>query len=108
MAYYALEVIDLKIVITNEALQWFTNEMEAGTGDYIRFYARYGGSSPFHEGFSLGMNREAFHEIGVETVHNHIHFYIEQSDLWFFNDHDLIVSVNEKLDELQYDYQQNS
>lgn len=97
----------MKIVLTEQALQWFKDEMEATSGDMIRFYARYGGSSPFHEGFSLGMNREQAHEIGVLTEHAGIQFYIEQADLWFFNDHDLIVSVDEKLDELQYAYEKN-
>ena len=95
----------MNIVIKDEALQWFLTEMEATAGDYIRFYARYGGSSPFHEGFSLGMNREVAHEIGVENVVQDIHFYIEQADIWFFNEHNLIVSVNEQLDELQYAYE---
>lgn len=42
----------MNIALTDEALQWFKQEMEVEPGDTIRFYARYGGSSPFHEGFS--------------------------------------------------------
>lgn len=103
-----LEVISLKIIITDEALQWFKNEMEATAGDKIRFYARYGGSSPFHEGFSLGMNREEAHVIGVSTEISGIQFYIEQADLWFFNDHDLVVSVDDALDELHYAYEKSA
>ena len=94
----------MKLIITNDALDWFKKEMEATQGDYIRFYARYGGSSPFHEAFSLGMNREEPHDIGVETVVEGIHFYIEKDDLWFFNEHDLHVKVNSTLDELKYEY----
>lgn len=94
----------MKIILTDEALNWFHKEMEVQHGDYVRFYARYGGSSPFHEGFSLGMNRELPHEVGVETVVDDVHFYIERSDEWFFNEHDLHVSVNEQLDELAYEY----
>lgn len=94
----------LKIEITADALQWFKEEMEVEQGDYIRFYARYGGVSPFHEGFSLGMNREQPHEIGVETVVDSLHFYIEASDIWFFNEHNLIVLVDDKTNELAYDY----
>lgn len=94
----------MKILIANEAYEWFKKEMEVESGDYIRFYARYGGSSPFHEGFSLGMNRELPHEIGVETEREGIHFYIEKTDEWFFNDHDLHVSVDSSLDELKYEY----
>ncbi|WP_431026773.1 HesB/YadR/YfhF family protein [Lysinibacillus sp. LZ02] len=94
----------MKIVITEEAFTWFQEEIEVEQGDYIRFYARYGGSSPFHEGFSLGMNRERPHEIGIETDVNGVRFYIEKNDEWFFNEHDLYVSLNEPLDELVYEY----
>jgi uncharacterized protein YneR len=94
----------MKIVISDEALKWFKEEMEASAGDYIRFYARYGGSSPFHEGFSLGMTRDIPQDMGVETVIDGIHFYIEEDDEWFFNSYDLHVTVNRETDELQYDY----
>ena len=94
----------MNIVITDEAFAWFEREMEVEPGDYIRFYARYGGSSKFHEGFSLGMNREAPHDIGIETTRSNIHFFIEKNDEWFFNEHTLHVSVDEALDELTYDY----
>lgn len=95
----------MKIVVTDKAMDWFLEEMEVETGDFIRFYARYGGSSPFHEGFSLGMNREHPHEIGVEAEIDGIHFYIEMADKWFFNEHDLHVDVDPILDELSYTYQ---
>ena len=96
----------MEIKLSKEALHWFRQEMEVETGDYIRFYARYGGSSPFHEGFSLGMNRELPHEIGVETVIDDIHFYIEKSDEWFFNEHHLLVDVDAANDELSYSYEE--
>ena len=92
----------MKIKISEEALQWFKEEMEASAGDFIRFYARYGGSSPFHEGFSIGMNREDPHDIGIVNEVDGIRFFIEKDDLWFFNDHDLQVHVH--LDELKYEY----
>lgn len=94
----------MNIFIDTEALKWFFEEMEAEPGDTIRFYARYGGSSPFHEGFSLGMNRELPHEPGIKTELEGIHFYIEKADEWFFNGHDLVVSVDPDLDELKYEY----
>ena len=94
----------MNIQVTEEALRWFKEEMEATSGDTIRFYARYGGSSPFHEGFSLGMNREVPHDIGVKEIIEEICFYIEQADLWFFNDHSLLVDVNRETDELKYNY----
>lgn len=95
----------MEIVIKDEALNWFKKEMDAATGDTIRFYARYGGSSPFHEAFSLGMNREEPHDIGLQVEMEGIVFYIERDDLWFFNDHSLVVAVDEKYDELSYTYE---
>ncbi|GGG16578.1 hypothetical protein GCM10007425_08650 [Lysinibacillus alkalisoli] len=94
----------MQIIVTDEAKNWFAEEMEVETGDTIRFYARYGGSSPFHEGFSLGMTRDEPHHIGVKTVVDDITYFIEEDDLWFFNQHHLIVKVNEQLQELAYDY----
>lgn len=94
----------MNIKVTEEALHWFKEEMEVSAGDTIRFYARYGGASPFHEGFSLGMNREEPHDVGVKETIDDVHFYIEKADLWFFNDHDLLVDVNIQTEELKYDY----
>ncbi|MFJ7839006.1 hypothetical protein FC756_15545 [Lysinibacillus mangiferihumi] len=94
----------MNIALTAQALQWFKNEMEVEKGDSIRFYARYGGSSPFHEGFSLGMTREEPIEIGVQTVVDDVTYYIDEKDLWFFNDYNLHVDVDEQLHELKYDY----
>jgi uncharacterized protein YneR len=98
--------IGVEIVIKDRAMDWFKQEMEVEIGDSIRFYARYGGSSPFHEAFSLGMNREQPHQVGLSTEIDGILFYIEQDDLWFFNDHSLIVSVDAQMDELTYSYEQ--
>lgn len=94
----------MNIALTDEALQWFKREMEVESGDTIRFYARYGGSSPFLEGFSLGMTREEPIEIGVKTVLDDVTYYIDEKDLWFFNDHNLHVDVDTTIDELKYDY----
>ncbi|MEY9970765.1 uncharacterized protein YneR [Lysinibacillus sp. RC46] len=94
----------MNIVLTDEALQWFKQEMEVESGDTIRFYARYGGSSPFHEGFSLGMTREEPINIGVKKVIDDVTYYIDEKDIWFFNDHSLYVDVDVTNDELKYEY----
>jgi len=94
----------MKIVITNQALQWFSDEMEVQPGDTIRFYARYGGSNPFHEGFSLGMSKDEPLNPSVLTKHNDVTFFIEEDDVWFFNNHDLYVDFDQETDELIYEY----
>ena len=94
----------MNIALTDEALNWFKREMEVESGDTIRFYARYGGSSPFHEGFSLGMTREEPIEIGVKTEIDGVTYYINEKDVWFFNNHNLHVDIDATNDELKYDY----
>lgn len=95
----------MKIVLSDEAIVWFHKEMEAKTGDYIKFFARYGGSSPLHEGFSLGITKELPDEIKVHVEQKGIHFYIEDRDYWYFDNHDLYVSVNPNVNELVYSYE---
>ena len=94
----------MKIILSNEAMQWFQEEMEAQPGEYIRFYARYGGSSPLHDGFSLGVTKEEPLELSIELVAEDIHFYIETRDEWYFDRHDLHVNVDPVLKELTYSY----
>lgn len=94
----------MKIVISDEALKWFKEDMEVKKGESIRFFARYGGSSPLQEGFSLGVTKEDPDEVAFEIDKEGVRYYIESRDVWFFDGHDLIVEVNEKLQELSYSY----
>lgn len=96
---------ELKIVLSDEALHWFKEEMEVEPGDAIRFFARYGGKSPLHEGFSLGVTKEAADEAVIETKHDGAVYYIERRDQWFFVEHDLHVNVDSTLDELSFSYE---
>ncbi|CAM5190332.1 FeS cluster biogenesis domain-containing protein OS=Lysinibacillus sphaericus OX=1421 GN=LS41612_12515 PE=4 SV=1 [Lysinibacillus sphaericus] len=50
------------------------------------------------------MTREEPIEIGVQTVVDDVTYYIDEKDLWFFNDYTLHVDVDEQLHELKYDY----
>ena len=87
----------LKIVLSDEALHWFKEEMEAVPGDAIRFFARYGGASPLHTGFSLGVTKEEPDEVAVKTEHDGTLYYIESRDKWYFVEHDLHVNVDPEL-----------
>lgn len=97
--------IHLKIVLSDEAITWFKEEMSVVSGDAIRFYAKYGGSSPLHDGFSLGVTKQQPDEAVVETTHDGVLFYIESQDEWFFTDYDLYVDIDTNLDELQFAYE---
>lgn len=98
-------VSSMKIVVSDDALNWFKEEMDVAQGDSVKFFARYGGASPLHEGFSLGIMKEEPDEVAAETEHEGVRYYIERRDQWFFVEHDLHVNVDSGLSELIYTYE---
>lgn len=94
----------MKIHISDQAAVWYEQEMHLKNGDYVRFFARYGGCSTVQEGFSLGISNEEPLDSGSITVKNGISYFIEEKDLWYFDNHDLFVEFNEKADEPVYKY----
>ena len=94
----------MKIQISTDAMKWFHEEMEANKGDKIRFFARYGGSSPIHDGFSLGVTKDTPFEPTVTYLVADILFFIEETDEWYFDGHDLYVEYDSTRDELSYVY----
>lgn len=93
----------MNINVSETALTWFFEEMDAA-GEHVKFFVRYGGSSPLHEGFSMGVTVEEPDEIAAETVINNVHFYVEERDLWFFDGHDLSVDTDPTSEELAFHY----
>ncbi|OLN21578.1 hypothetical protein BTO30_13920 [Domibacillus antri] len=98
----------MKIEIDSQAKKWFEEEMQAANGDFIRFYVRYGGSSPLHDGFSLGVSKEEPIEAAVTAKLDGVTYFIEEKDVWYFDGHHLVVGYNEKLQEPAYEYIRDS
>jgi uncharacterized protein YneR len=94
----------MNIQVTNEAANWYKSEMSLKNGDKIRFFVRYGGYSTVQKGFSLGVEKEVPFDIGAQTIVDDITFFIEEKDLWYFTDHDLLVKYNQYLDEPEFEY----
>ncbi|MDP4163330.1 MAG: HesB/YadR/YfhF family protein [Bacillota bacterium] len=94
----------MKITISEEAANWYQTEMNLASGNYVRFFVRYGGCSTVQSGFSLGVSNEEPVDLGVGTEKNGITFYIEEKDLWYFDQHDLSVDFNKKHSEPVFDY----
>jgi len=94
----------MKITISEDALKWFQDEMNVKEGDTIRFFARYGGNSTIHKGYSLGVTKEQPVEIGESITIDNVVYFINETDLWYFKDHNLSVIVNEN-NELHFDYE---
>lgn len=97
----------MEIYITDEAAKWFEDELFLQKGDSIRFFVKYGGSTPVQEGFSLGMSKEQPSEPIVKKVHNDILYYVEEKDLWYFDQHDLHVGYDKDIDEPVYEYKKS-
>ncbi|MDP4085563.1 MAG: HesB/YadR/YfhF family protein [Bacillota bacterium] len=95
----------MKIVVSKEAIKWFKDEVELKDSDKVKFYAQIYGNSPVQENYALGftIDNEPV-DMFVKTEIEGLTFYVEETDLWFFNGHDLYVEYNEKKDELEYNY----
>ena len=94
----------MKITISEDALKWFQDEMNVKEGDTIRFFARYGGNSTIHKGYSLGVTKEQPVDIGESITIDNVVYFINETDLWYFKDYNLSVIVNEN-NELHFDYE---
>lgn len=95
----------MNIIISPEALAWFNDEMETQAGDAVRFFARYGGDSKLHEGFSLGMTKEQPDEVAIQVLHDDILFYIEARDEWYFDNRNLYVNLDTKQGEITFSHE---
>lgn len=96
--------IRMKLEITKEAVNWYKDELELQEGDYVRFYARYGGCGTVQKGFSLGLSLEEPNEPLVTTTEAGITFFIEEKDSWYFKDHNLEITYNDKYEEVEFSY----
>ena len=92
----------MKMHVSNDAAQWYQQEMNLKNGDYIRFFARYGGHSTIQQGYSLGLSNENPQTIGVKEEKSGITYYVEEKDLWYFDDQDFYVDYNTTLNEPEF------
>ncbi|MGG3798382.1 HesB/YadR/YfhF family protein [Metabacillus fastidiosus] len=96
----------MNIMISEEALKWFKEEVGVEKGDTIKFFVRYGGSSPVQQNFSLSFTTTIPDNIAAKKEIDGILFFIEDNDLWFFNEYDLHVKYSKILNEIEYEYKQ--
>ncbi|MEQ6390446.1 HesB/YadR/YfhF family protein [Bacillaceae bacterium S4-13-58] len=95
----------MKIEISEKALDWFKEEVGLEQGDKIHFYTQIYGTSPVREGYALAFTVDNdSRDAGVSTTKDGITFFINETDIWFFDGHDLYVEYNEAKDEVEYKY----
>lgn len=95
----------MNIFISEEAVNWYKKELGIKTPSYVRFYVRYGGMGGRIPGFSIGINIESPTNILASTESRDLTFYVEESDAWYFDGKDLIISLDNKLKEPSFSYQ---
>jgi uncharacterized protein YneR len=94
----------MKLTIENQAAIWYKDELNLTQGDFVRFFVRYGGCGTVQTGFSLGIVKDSPQEIGMKAESNGITFFVEEKDMWYFDNHDLHVQFNEKYTEPEFKY----
>ncbi|HEK9099529.1 HesB/YadR/YfhF family protein [Bacillus pfraonensis] len=94
----------MNIQIESRAMQWFKEEMNLQSGDFVRFVVRYGGNSTIQSSYSLGLVFEEPEDIATSTEQDGIQFFIDEDDIWYFQDYDLVVSYHMEMDEIEFNY----
>ncbi|NRD78322.1 hypothetical protein HPT25_13200 [Bacillus sp. BRMEA1] len=89
------------ISIDEKAISWFKKEFDIINPASIKMYPQYAGFGEKHKGYSLAFSIELPDNIGFAKEMNGIQFFVESNDVWFFEDAETYLSVNEHTDELQ-------
>lgn len=97
----------MKLQINERAATWYEEELEMDANSCLRFFVRYGGAGNV-PGFSLAIKQDEPHQPHASVQVNGITYYVEESDAWYFEDKDLIVNFNEKLNEPVFIYEKIS
>ncbi|SCT41416.1 HesB/YadR/YfhF family protein [Staphylococcus caeli] len=95
----------MKIELSDKAVSWFKKELELPEDDKVlQFFVRYGGEFQLKQGFSpaFSVDKKADIEIGYENHFDGLDVVIAEKDLWYFEDSDLFIDVNDGIDEISY------
>lgn len=90
--------------VTPAALIWFKEEWGIQKGAFVRYFARYGGTSTIQDGYSLGVTLEEPRDPGLTVEIEGITFYMEQDDIWYLNGKDMTVDYDAKKQEITYQF----
>ncbi|AQP53061.1 hypothetical protein CBF34_02905 [Vagococcus penaei] len=93
----------MKLDISNDAHNWYVNELELEKGDSLRIYGKYGGATNVHVGLSTGITVTAPTKPAYSVEKDGITYYIEETDAWFFDDY--VLKIELEHDEPTYVYQ---
>lgn len=90
----------MALKVEQPAAHWYKSEMELKQGDHVRIYVRLGGCGSVHPGLSLGVMQDMPRDIGAQDEVDGIHFYIEQDNMWYLEEKDLLISFDSANEEI--------
>ncbi len=96
--------MNMLISIDEKAVTWFAGEFEYKRPFSVRLFPQYAGFGEKHKGYSLAFSIETPANSGFSKEVNGMNFYIEENDLWFFEDTETYLSVDDFLKELHVIY----
>ena len=95
----------MDIKLSDNAVSWFKDELDLHEDNKVlQFFVRYGGEFQLKQGFSpaFSVDQKDDVEIGYENHFDGLDVVIAEKDLWYFEDHDLFIDVNDSVDEISY------
>jgi uncharacterized protein YneR len=95
----------MKIELSDRAVKWFKDELDLPEENKVLyFYVRYGGEIQLKQGFSpaFSVDKKDDIEIGYENNFDELDVVISEKDLWYFEDDDLYIDVDEDSEEIIY------
>lgn len=92
----------MKIEISSPALAFFKDEFDIAKTPSIRLFAKYGGNSNIHQGFSVGIMAEEMVDPVVEVPVDQMVFFIEETDFWYFEGYDWHIDYDHQTDSLDF------
>lgn len=95
----------MDIELTNEAVEWFKNELDLPDNNKVlQFYVRYGGEFQLKQGFSpaFTVDKKEDIDIGFEKHYSDLTIVVAEKDVWYFEDDQIKVDVVNHEDEISY------
>jgi uncharacterized protein YneR len=81
------------IEVTDNAVKWMEEELDPNDKQGVNIYVRYGGETQLKQGFSPAISVDTIPDDAKTFNYNNITVFIKESDLWYFEDNELIVDV---------------
>ncbi|WP_066068226.1 HesB/YadR/YfhF family protein [Neobacillus soli] len=96
------------ISIDERATSWFSREFEFNKPFSIRMFPQYAGFGQKHKGYCMAFSAELPANVGFTREVNGITFFVEGSDIWFFEDTETYLSVDNRVDEIQVTFKEEA